>query len=112
MSCCGPAVIGATCDDQINYGETINLSLVYTDDAGNPIDLSSASVAVYSSRPDIIKNAGILTITDAQNGEVSFLLERDAAVQLRRGLNNRFRIQAIFGPQSDDITPDIYIQVT
>ena len=112
MTCCEPVVLGTTCDDQINYGETIDLLFTYENEDGSPIDLSTATVQVFSSSPDVIKEKAQITITDAANGKVRFLLDRDDAIHLRRGRNNRFRLQAIFGSQSDDITPDIYIQVT
>lgn len=112
MTCCGPLVIGATCNDQINYGETVNLDFSYADENGTPIDLTSASVSVFSSVPDVIKASAVVTITDAANGKVNLVLHRDDALSLRRGTNNRFRIQTIFGPESDDVTPDIYLQVT
>ena len=109
---CNPPVIGATCDDQINYGETIDLQFTYSDEDKNPVDLSAATVQVFSSAPDIIKDAARVEITDAPNGKVRFLLHREDALSLRQGRNNRFQLQAIFGDDSDDVTPDIYIQVT
>lgn len=112
MACSDPVVIGGSCDDAINYGETIDLEFSYTNDDGTPIDLSSASVSIFSSSPDVIKDKATITITDAPNGKVQFLLDRDDALELRRGRNNRFRVQMIFGPTSDDVTPEIYIQVT
>jgi len=112
MSCCGPAIIGATCDDQIEYGETIDLTFLYTNDDGTPIDITGATISVFSSSPAVIKDAAEITITDGVGGAARFLLNRDDALGLRRGNNNRFRIQAIFADNSDDMTPDIYIQVT
>ncbi len=112
MSCCGPVVIGASCDDQIDYGETIDITFTYKNEDGTPIDLSTSTVAVYSSTPDIIKEAAEVTITEPLEGKVRFLLLRDDAEQLRRNMSNRFRLRAIFGSESDDITPDIYLQVT
>lgn len=109
---CSPAVIGATCDDQINYGETIDLQFTYTDDNGDPVDLSTATVQVFSSTPSVIKDEATVTVTDAANGVVRLLLDRDSALSLRRGRNNKFRMQAIFSADSDDVTPDIYLQVT
>lgn len=112
MTCCGPVIIGATCDDQINYGETIDLLFTYENEDGTPIDLSSSSVSVFSATPEVIKDKASVTISDPENGQVRFVLDRDDALDLRRGRNNRFRIQMIFGPDSDDVTPDIYLQVT
>ncbi len=112
MTCCGPIVIGGSCDDAINYGETIDLEFAYKNEDDTPIDLSSASVSVFSSSPEVIKDRATITIIDAPNGKVQFLLDRDDALELRRGRNNRFRVQMIFGPTSDDVTPEIYIQVT
>lgn len=111
MTCCDALVIGATCDDQINYGETIDLIFTYRDESG-PMDLSSAIPSIFSSAPDIIKETAILTVSDALAGKVRMLLHRDDALHLRRGRSNRFRVQMIFGPDSDDVTPDIYLQVT
>lgn len=112
MSCSTPTVIGASCDDQINYGESIDLTFVYKNEDDTPIDLTSATVSVFSSVPDIIKEEAVVTVSDAVNGEVRFFLDRTSALELRRGRNNRFRLQTIFGSESDDVTPDIYIQVT
>lgn len=109
---CDIAVVGETCDDQINFGESVDLNFEYKDENGDPMDLTSASVSVYSSTPDIIQEAAVLTITDAANGVVNFLLHRDYADQLRKGRNNFFRIQVVFADDSDDITPEIYLQVT
>jgi len=112
MTCSGPIVIGSTPDDQINYGETVDIELTYTDERGVPTDLSSAVALVFSSTPIIIQTAAELTVTDAAAGKLRFLLHREHALALRRGNNNRFRIQVIFGPDSDDVTPDIILQVT
>lgn len=112
MSCCGPTTIGASCDDQINYGESIDLEFTYKNDDDTPIDLTSTTVSVFSSTPAVIKDAATVTVTDAVNGKVRFFLDRTNALLLRRGRNNRFTLQAIFGSQSDDVTPDIYIQVS
>lgn len=109
---CDPVVIGATCDDQINYGETIDLQFTYTNEDGTPIDLSSSTASVFSSSPDVIRDNAVVTISDAANGVVQFILDKDSALLLRKGRNNRFRLQVIFGSQSDDVTPDIYLQVT
>lgn len=108
---CDALVIGATCDDQINYGETIDLVFTYQDTSG-PMDLSSATPSIFSSTPAVIKDAATIEVTDAAAGRVRLLLHRDDAQQLRRGRNNRFRVQMIFGADSDDVTPDIYLQVT
>lgn len=112
MSCCGPVIIGATCDDQINYGETIDLTLTYRNEDGSPIDLSSATPSIFSSSPQSIKDRAVISITDAEGGLVRLFLSREYALNLRRGANNRFRVQMIFGSESDDVTPDIYLQVT
>ncbi|GHA15071.1 hypothetical protein GCM10007989_07280 [Devosia pacifica] len=109
---CEPIVIGATCDDQINYGETVDLLFTYTDENGDPVDLSSATPAIFSSSPDVIKADTEITVADAAAGKVRFLLDRTSALSLRKGRNNRFRLQVIFGADSDDVTPDIYLQVT
>lgn len=109
---CSPIVIGATCDDQINYGESIDLELDYKDEDGAAIDLTSATVSVFSSQPAIIKSAAEVTVSDAANGKVRFYLDRTSALSLNRGRGNRFAIQTIFGSESDDVTPDIYLQVT
>ena len=109
---CGPLVIGAGCDDQIDYGETIDLAITYQNEDGTPIDLSDATVEVASSDPEIIRAAALVTVEDAASGQVRFLLRRDDAAQLRRGPRNSFRLRAIFGPDSDDVTPEIYLQVT
>lgn len=110
--CHEPVVLGATCDDQINYGETIDLQFTYLDANGEPVDLSTASVSIFSSSPSVIKDEMTITLTDAPNGKVRLLLDRDSALSLRKGRGNKFRVQAIFGPDSDDVTPEIYIQVS
>lgn len=112
MSNYDPVIIGASCDDQIDYGETIDLTFLYTNDDGTPIDITGATISVFSSSPSVIKDAAEITITDAAGGAARFVLHRDDALGLRRGNNNRFRIQAIFADDSDDMTPDIYLQVT
>lgn len=105
MTCGGPAIIS------VEYGETVDLEFTYRDDSGAPVNLSSASPSIFSATPEIIVTSGSFTITDAVNGKARFLLDRSHALSLRRGRNNRFRLQMIFGPESDDVTPDIYIQV-
>jgi hypothetical protein len=107
MSCTSsPAVI---C---VNYGESVSITLTYLDDAGDAIDLTSATPAVFSSTPEIIIEEATFTVTDAAAGEARFFLDRTSALSLRMGRNNRFRLQMIFGEESDDVTPDIFIQVT
>ena len=112
MTCSDNPIVGATPDDQINYGETIDLVFTYTDEAGVAMDLTGATASIFSSTPAVIQAAAVLEITDAIAGQLRFLLHRDDALLLRRGVNNRFRIQMIFGNDSDDVTPDIYLQVT
>lgn len=112
MGSCSQVVLGSNCADQINYGETIDVLFTYTNENGTPIDLSSSTAEVFSSSPAIIKDAGQISISDAPNGVVRFILHRDDAISLRRGISNRFRVRVIFGPDSDDVTPDIYLQVT
>lgn len=109
---CGPLIIGAGCGDQIDHGETVDLALTYQNEDGSPIDLTGAQVDILSSDPEIIRAAALVTVEDAAAGRVRFLLRRDDAAQLRRGPRNSFRLRAIFGPDSDDVTPDIYLQVT
>lgn len=106
MACCEPAVI------PVSYGESIDLQFTYLDENGVPLNLSSAVPHIYSSSPAAIKEDATFTVVDAVHGKARFFLGRDAAAALRRGRNNRFRLQMIFGPESDDITPDIYLQVT
>lgn len=110
-TCGGPVVIGASCDDQINYGESIDLEFAYKNEDGTPMDLSSATVSVFSSSPSVIKDSASVTVSDAANGKVRFYLGRTHAIDLRKGRNNRFALQVVFGPESDDVTPDIYLQV-
>ena len=104
MSCSPPVI-------SVDYGETVDLEFAYKNEDGTPINLASSVPAIFSAFPEIIKTAGSFTITDAVNGKARFLLDRSHALSLRRGRNNRFRLQMIFGPESDDVTPDIYIQV-
>jgi hypothetical protein len=107
-----PIVIGDSCDDQINYGETVDIQFTYANEDGTPIDLTTATVSIFSSTPSVIQDEASITITDPTNGVVRMILDRTNALQLRKGRNNRFRVQMIFGPDSDDVTPDIYLQVT
>jgi hypothetical protein len=109
---CNPPVIGATPEDEINYGESIELTLTYKDEAGTPIDLSTATVNVFESSPPVIKAEAEVSVLDAVAGQVRFFLDRTNALSLRKGRNNWFRIQVIFGAESDDVTPQIYFQVT
>lgn len=106
-----PAVIGSTVEDQVNYGETIDLTITYKDQGGL-IDLSQAVVTVSASVPPVIKLQAEITVVDAVNGKVRLLLHRDDALKLRRGRNNWFCLKAVFGTESDDVTPEIYIEVT
>lgn len=108
---CPPVVLGATCDDAINYGETIDLLFTYLNEDGTPTDLTTSTVAIFSSTPDVIKERATVTITDPTAGKVRFLLHRDDALNLRMGRSNSFRLQMIYGAESDDVTPEIYLQV-
>jgi len=112
MSCGDPIIIGDGCGAQINYGEAIELLFEYRNDDDTPIDLSTSSVSVYSSSPSAIKDSGAVDIVDAASGAVRFFLSAGAALNLRKGINNRFRIEVVFGDLSTDITPEIYIKVT
>lgn len=111
-SSCSEIILGSTCENQINYGETIDITFTYTDENGSPIDLTSAVPSIFSSTPDVIKNHASVTVSDAVNGKIRFLLLRDYAIDLRKGRGNRFRLQVIFGSESDDVTPDIWLQIT
>jgi hypothetical protein len=112
MSCGSPIIIGDGCGTEINYGEAIELFFEYRNEDDTPIDLSTSSVSIYSSSPDAIKNLGSVTIVDAVSGKVRFFLSSGAALNLRSGINNRFKIQTVFGDLSTDITPEIYLKVT
>lgn len=112
MNSCEQIIIGNTCDTQINFGETVDIIFTYTDENGAAIDLTSATASIFSSTPSVIQEEAEVTVSDAVNGKVRVLLRRADAVNLRKGLNNRFRLQVIFGSDSDDVTPDIWIQVT
>lgn len=112
MSCGSPIIIGDGCGTQINYGEAIELFLAYRNEDDTPIDLTSSSVSIYSSSPSAIKDLGSVTIVDAVAGSVRFFLSAGAALNLRNGINNRFKIRTVFGDLSTDITPEIYLKVT
>jgi hypothetical protein len=111
MSCSTP-VIGATPEDEINYGESIELILTYKDAEGAPIDLTTATASVFESAPPVIKAEAVVSILDAEAGQIRLFLDRTNALSLRKGKNNWFRLQVIFGAESDDVTPQIYFQVT
>lgn len=96
---------------EFEHGETIDLTFTYENEDGTPIDLSSATVAVFSASSDVFKDNATVTATDAANGVVQFLLDRTSALDLKKGRMYQVRIQAIFGPDSDDVTPDINIRI-
>lgn len=106
-----PPVIGATLEDQINFGESIDLIITYKN-GEVPIDLTGATVSIFAAAPPVIKTQAAVTISNASLGKIRFFLGRDDALALRRGRNNWFRLQVVFGAESDDVTPEIYIQVT
>lgn len=112
MSCGSPIIIGDGCNTQINYGESIELFLEYRNEDDTPIDLSTSSVSVYSSSPSAIKDLGTVEIVDAEAGSVRFFLSAEDSLNLRKGINNRFKIETVFGDLSTDITPEIYLKVT
>lgn len=115
MTCdsnCDQIIIGSTCEDQVNYGETIDITFTYKDQNGDPIDLTTSVPSIFSSYPSVIKDHSQLSVIDPSNGKIRMLLLRDHAKELKKGTANRFRLQVIFGSESDDVTPDIWIHVT
>lgn len=111
MACQTRHIIGATPEDQINFGESIELILTYEDEAG-PTNLTGATASIFASNPPVLKEECSVSVHDAAAGKIRMFLHRDHADKLRRGPNNWFRLQVIFSAESDDVTPEIFIQVT
>lgn len=104
-------VIGSTCDDQVNKGETLDLNLAYTDSNGDPLDLSSATVEIAESYPTTLADNLTLTVTNAAGGIVRCVLDA-ADNDLPVGRLSWFRVRTVFGAADEDVTPKIWIQIT
>jgi hypothetical protein len=94
-----------------NFGETLRFTAVYAN-----TDLTDATVRVaviantVQAVPSALGNAN-LQIIDAASGIISFELSSDDASELYTGRNNWFRIELTFEDGSNEITPQIWINV-
>lgn len=107
-----PLILGTGCDAPIMRGEALDITFQYLNEDGSPIDLSTSTVVVASSSPAILKDAGQVSILDAAAGTVRLFLGAPDAGKLRPGTGNRFRLCAAFGSQGNDLSPEIFLQVT
>ena len=105
-------IIGSTCSDVVRLGEALDLRFFYKNEDGSPINLTSSEVVVSSSSPGEIKDRAEVSIIDGPAGAVRVFLSAEDTLYLRLGPGNRFRLLATFGTGSNDLSPEIYVQVT
>jgi hypothetical protein len=103
-------VIGDDCS--INRGETIELFLLFRSEDETPIDLTGGTLQITEAKPSSIITDAEVTITDAPQGRARFVLPREHVDKLGIGRVNFFRVAAFLGPESDIVSPKIWIQVT
>lgn len=91
-----PIVIGRTSDDVVTSGSTFARSVIWTDKAGDPLDLSTAGLSIVDPNPRSIGDAGTITITDAENGESTLTIPASVIADLPIGRIANFRLRAAF----------------
>lgn len=104
--------IGGTQTDQINAGETLSVSGVWQDGAGNPLDLTGGSIDVLQSFPASISEDMRVTIDNAAGGAFSLFMGTAAMAKLHDGRRNWFRLRLVMSELSTDTTSKIWIQIS
>lgn len=90
----------------INRGECLDIDLLWTDENGDPIDITGRTFAVVDAHPEF---TAAFTTTDATGGAVS--MHADDTSNLRLGRVNSFRISMSLPDSCLDTTPPIWITV-
>lgn len=91
----------------INRGSDLTFETVWTDAAGEPLDLAGAAVAVYEPHT-AISGRITLAISDATGGVISGRVEWADAMPLGRIMSFRLRLTR---DGNDTSTPRIWIDV-
>jgi hypothetical protein len=104
--------IGATEADQVNKGEAFSRVLNYTDEAGDPRDITGATLEVSEAYPSSIVADMTLAITDGAGGVATVSMTSAQMANLGEGRVNWFRIKTTFASGAVDVTPKIWLQIT
>lgn len=92
-------------------GQALSLACTFYEEGtdGARLDLTGATVTIRECSPAVLAE-GIVTVTDAGEGEVSLTLAEADAEELGAGRVNWFRLEAQF---ADDnvVTPKIWVSV-
>lgn len=105
-------IIGATAQDQVNIAETLVVDGIWQDNAGQPLDLAGAVIAVFDAEPACIVEDMTIEITDAANGAFSLKLSDTQTAKLHSGRRNWFRLQLTMSPDWKDTSPKTWIEIT
>ena len=90
----------------ISRGECLHASLAWTDEDGNPIDITGRDFAVFDAAPAFTAE---FSITDAAAGRVDVTVADTS--MLLPGRTNRFRLSMTLPGGCSDTTPPIWIEV-
>lgn len=104
--------IGATHADQINVGETLQVSGVWQDEAGQPLDLTGGVIEVLESSPASIVQDMVVAIDDAPAGAFTMFMGAAEIAKLNSGRRNWFRLRLVMSEISKDSTPKTWIQIS
>ena len=94
----------------INRFECLSASCTWTDENGDPVDLTGKTITVVDYSPAVLGDMAA-TVTDAANGVFTLKLDEDDAAQLPSGMNSWFRLSLNTPGGCDDSTPRIGINV-
>jgi hypothetical protein len=105
-------IVGASGLDEVNPGESMRYRLTYKDDTDQPIELTGATVTVFKSNDPMLLENATVSVTNATLGIVDFEISGEFTVCWTPGLHRWFRVKMIYPSGSNDVTPQIWIQVT
>jgi hypothetical protein len=91
-------------------GDTIRRRCQWTDEAGDGLDLSEATVTVWQAKPAGLTGASISWI-DRAAGIFELTISDTLAAACTRGPTNWIRIRAVFPDGSKRASPEITVNV-
>lgn len=98
-------------DIQINRYECLEAQMTWTDDDGQPLDLTGKTISIIDASPRSLKQ-GTVTVTDALAGISELFIGRDLSATMGLGRSNWIRLCiGEDGNSCIDTTPQIWIEV-
>lgn len=114
MSCFPDAIVCQTC------GKALNLLFEWKDEHGAAVDLSDAQISIVGAYPPALSSMAIVPV-DLSVGtfRVRSTIEQANQMHVRpmsetlgsKGPRNFFRVQVVFGPDDNDVTQRIVVEV-